>query len=236
MFTHTPQEVYIEKKDPWSSHSIIFEWVRKNKSGIKVLDVGCATGALGKKCKGLGFHLKGLEPVYEWAKKAEHLYDEVLCSNLEDASDLFLANQDIVVCADILEHTSSPERLLKRLVELQKPNTIFIISVPNIAHFWIRLNLLIGRFNYTNFGILDKGHLRFFTKKTFLKLLESSGLNLLEIKYTPTPLNRIDPWFETNVFGRLFLRFFTILANILPGLFAYQFVTRSEVLFYEKKD
>ena len=223
------RKVYIEKTDPWSSHSMIYKWLKGYDKGTRILDIGTATGILGKQCVDLGFYLKGIEPVDEWVQEAEPYYDEILCLPLDQAPDEFLANQDIVVCADVLEHTTNPETLLCRLVEIQKPTTHFIISVPNIANIWIRLNLLFGRFEYTDVGILDKTHLRFFTKSSFRRLLTSCGLKPLEIVYTPVPLSRLNSFFELNLIGRLLQKLLVIKAKFLPGLFAYQFLTLAEI-------
>ena len=225
----TINNLYSEKSDPWSSHTIIYKWVKEFHFGTNLLDVGMGEGILGKKCKGLGFYLRGIEPVKEWAEEAKPYYDEILCLPLEQTPDEFLANQDVVVCADVLEHTINPNELLEHLVELQKPHTKFIISVPNIAHIWIRLNLLVGRFEYTDVGILDKSHLRFFTKSTFLQLIDSCGLKTSKIFYTPVPLSRISNFFELNPIGRLIQRLFAFIVNLSPGLFAYQFVTLAEI-------
>ena len=220
-----PNNQYIEKKDAWSSHAIIFEWLSRASHGSKILDIGTASGMLGKRFKDYGFYLKGLEPNQKWAEEARPFYNELSYSTIEAASDKFLAQQDFVIFADILEHTPNPEELLKRLIDLQKPGTQFIISVPNVAYFWIRLNLLIGKFDYTDCGILDRTHLRFFTKFSFLEMVEAVGLEILEICYTPPPLERINQKiFKTN-FGQFLHKIFVIWANVLPELFAYQFVT-----------
>lgn len=212
---------YIEKSDPWSSHSIIQNWLLGSPPGTKVLDIGTATGMLGRKFSESGFILKGLEPIRKWAELARPFYNEILCSTLEQAPDGFISGQDVVVFGDVLEHTSNPELILKRLVKLQKPETQYMISVPNIANIWIRINLLFGKFNYTDNGILDKTHLRFFTKSTFLELLNYSGLMPMEMKYTPIPLTRLSLFFQNNWFGRLVHRGLAILTRLLPELFAY---------------
>ena len=230
-----PNLPYIEKQDPWSSHSIIQKWLNRFPPGTRVLDIGTATGLLGKRCEGSGFLLKGIEPVQEWAEEAKPYYDEILCSNLEQAPDEFLSTQDVVILADVLEHTSSPGEILKHLVSLQNPGTQFFISVPNVANIWVRLNLLFGKFNYTDNGILDRTHLRFFTKLTFLELLHSSGLNLVELRFTPIPLNRVNPFFQNNPLGRFTHRALNFLAHMLPMLFAYQFVARTELMHKEQE-
>lgn len=230
-----PNLPYIEKQDPWSSHSIIQEWLNRFPAGTRVLDIGTATGLLGKRCKGSGFLLKGIEPVQEWAEEAESYYDEILCANLEQAPDEYLSKQDVVILADVLEHTSNPEKLLKHLVDLQKPGTQFFISIPNVANIWIRVNLLFGKFNYTDNGILDRTHLRYFTKFTFLELLHLSGLNLVELRFTSIPLNRVNPFFQINPLGRFIHRLLNFFARLLPGLFAYQFVARTELKHKEQE-
>lgn len=217
---------YAEKKDPWSSHSIILKWLRGFNPGTKVLDIGTATGMLGRNCVNYGFILKGIEPVPEWAEMARPFYADLSYSNLDLTPDEYIACQDVVVCGDVIEHTPNPQVILERLVSLQKPGTQFFISVPNIANIWIRINLMFGKFDYTENGILDKTHLRFFTKSTFLKLIKNSGIRILELRYTPIPLTRVNPFFQDNSIGRLIHKLFAKLADLLPNLFAYQFVAR----------
>ena len=230
-----PNLLYIEKQDPWSSHSIIQKWLNRFPPGTKVLDIGTATGLLGKRCEGFGFLLKGIEPVQKWAEEAKPYYDKILCTSLEQAPDEFLSTQDVVILADVLEHTSSPEKILTHLVALQKPGTQIFISIPNVANIWIRVNLLFGKFNYADNGILDRTHLRFFTKFTFLELLHSSGLNIVELRFTPIPLNRVTPFFQNNPSGRFIHRALNFFARMLPELFAYQFVARTELTHKEQE-
>lgn len=225
---------YVEKKDPWSSHSIFQKWLGSFARGTKVLDIGTATGILGRRCFESGLYLKGLEPVREWADMARPFYCELLCSSLEQAPEEFISFQDVVICGDVLEHTPDPEQTLRKLVNLQKPETQYFISVPNVANIWIRINLLFGRFNYTENGILDGSHLRFFTKSTFENLLRSAGLRLVEINYTPIPLPQINPFFQNNWFGRFMHGGLANLTCLLPGVFAYQFVTRSQIIEKER--
>ena len=84
---------YVEKKDPWSSHSIIRKWLESFAPGTKVLDIGTSTGMLGRSCSESGFYLKGLEPVNEWAELARPFYCELLCSSLEQAPEEFVLSK-----------------------------------------------------------------------------------------------------------------------------------------------
>lgn len=216
--------LYTNKTDPWSSHSYIIRIIQKYQSGIRILDVGTAGGTIGRACIGKEFILHGIESEVKWAVHAQPFYEELLISTIEKAPDEFISNHDIVICADILEHLVDPQFTLQRIVSLQNFQTLYIISVPNVANIWIRLNLLFGNFSYTDRGILDRTHLRFFTKKTFWHMLTSSGLKVESLYTTPIPLNLVHPWFEKNVVGRTMHGFLMFLTHLWPTLFGYQFV------------
>ena len=112
---------------------------------------------------------------------------------LEEAPDDFLTGYQAVVCADILEHLAEPEVALRRLVALSAPDCLFLVSVPNVANLWVRLNLLLGRFSYAERGILDCTHLRFFTQETFRALLVAASLRPVRLLATPVPLGLVWP-------------------------------------------
>lgn len=218
---------YIDKGDPWSSHSRIKAWLAHLPAGTKILDVGAATGTLGRLCGGVRFVLHGLEPDTEWANLARPYYAALLCSTLDEAPDEFLRGYDVVVCADVLEHVAHPELALRRLLTLQPEGCIFIISVPNVANLWIRLNLLLGRFDYTDRGILDRGHLRFFTRRTLVGMLASVGLQITQFDVTPIPLGLVHPLFQQTAWGRFLHKSLALLTHAWPTLLGYQFVVQA---------
>ena len=76
-----------------------------------------------------------------------------------------------------------------------RPGASVIISLPNVAHWYMRLTLLLGRFNYAERGLLDRTHLRFFTLKTASDLCRQNGIAIQETSATPTPLPLIHPAF-----------------------------------------
>jgi hypothetical protein len=90
-------------------------------------------------------------------------------------------------------------------------NGCIIISLPNIANWRIRLKLLIGNFDYESYGILDEGHLRFFTDKTAKKLIQDAGLEIYKFDVTVGDVNRLAGLFHS--FGLIW-----------PNLLAYQFL------------
>jgi hypothetical protein len=103
-----------------------------------------------------------------------------------------------------------------------KPNGHLIVSLPNIANITVRLMLLFGEFNYTERGILDKTHLRFFTRKTSRRLLQANGYRIIEQRMTIMPFELVFGWRPENVFARLLQRFLILCTALMPGLLGYQ--------------
>jgi 2-polyprenyl-3-methyl-5-hydroxy-6-metoxy-1,4-benzoquinol methylase len=215
---------YQDKPDPWSSHSVILNWLAEFDPQTRILDVGTASGTLGRLSPKRFNDLYGLEPNPQWLELAKPFYKEIFCGTLENAPQDFLSNYQVVICGDVLEHLPDPQLALTWLVGLQPAGAVFIISVPNIANLWVRVNLLLGRFDYAERGILDRTHLRFFTRKSFLELLAASSLSVLKLKITPIPLNLVHPFWVNKFLGRHFFRWFAWLTSLLPTLLGYQFV------------
>jgi hypothetical protein len=92
-----------------------------------------------------------------------------------------ISDYDWIVLADVVEHFGYPDELLAMLAEHSKPGTRFIISTPNVVHLSVRLDILNGCFDYVSSGILESTHLRLFTLKTLMSVLESAGLSAEEI-------------------------------------------------------
>jgi 2-polyprenyl-3-methyl-5-hydroxy-6-metoxy-1,4-benzoquinol methylase len=218
---------YFEKKEPWSSHWYIRHWLEKFKPGTRVLDIGTASGILGQSLKDSGFILTGLEPNRAWAQMAKPYYHNFFQGTVEEASPELLQGQDVVILADILEHLQDPRCVLKRLLDLQASGCIFIVSVPNIANISIRLNLLFGRFEYQDRGILDQTHFRLFTRRTLLRLLESAGLEILDCQVTPVPLELVHPFFVQSPVGKPLYAGLFHLTRLFPTLLGYQFVVKA---------
>ena len=214
---------YFDKPSPWSSHSLIAGFLKKLPAQSRVLDIGTASGTLARMCQGHSLRLFGVEPNPNWARLASPLYEKLFIGSIQDADEEFLAGYDVVVLGDVLEHLPVPEVVLQKLVRLQPSGTRFMISVPNIANLWIRLSLLAGKFDYTDRGILDRTHLRFFTRKTLLAMLKTNGLEIISIQVTPIPLELVSRVF-LSVPGRWIHSLFAQLTSLLSTLLGYQFV------------
>ncbi len=215
---------YVDKRDPWSSHAIIVEWLRQLPESSVILDVGTASGTIGRLCRDGGFYRKGIEPNLAWAEIARPDYEELSLGSVEDTEDKFIEGADAIILADVLEHLVDPQGTLHRVASLQQPECLILVSVPNIANLWVRMNLLFGHFDYSDRGILDRTHLRFFTYSSLVTMLEKCRLDIRKFRATPIPLNLIHPFFETNPVGRYLHRTLASLTQLVPTILGYQFV------------
>jgi 2-polyprenyl-3-methyl-5-hydroxy-6-metoxy-1,4-benzoquinol methylase len=218
---------YVDKNDPWSSHATIRDWLSALEPGTRILDVGAATGILARMLPKGRFVISGLEPNPHWATLAGEHYANFHCGTLDETPDEFLRGHDVVVCADVIEHLPDPESALRRLLGLQGPGAQLVVSVPNIANAWVRANLLFGRFDYAERGILDRTHLRFFTRSTFVSLLQSVGLTVEELRATPIPLDLVHPVFYRNRAGRGAHQALALATRLAPTLLGYQLAARA---------
>jgi 2-polyprenyl-3-methyl-5-hydroxy-6-metoxy-1,4-benzoquinol methylase len=217
---------YHDKPSVWSSHSIIARRLHVLPVQSKILDVGTASGTLARMCQNKSLRLFGVEPNTSWAQIASPLYERIWSCSIDDVEEGFLGGYDVVVLGDILEHLPAPEVVLQKLVGYQSPNSVFIISVPNVANLWVRLNLLIGRFEYTDRGILDRTHLRFFTLKSLTAMIKNSGLEIISVQATPIPLELVSGFFVTPP-GRLLHAVLAWCTSLLPTILGYQFVVEA---------
>jgi 2-polyprenyl-3-methyl-5-hydroxy-6-metoxy-1,4-benzoquinol methylase len=167
---------YKLSKAGYSTHSIIIN--STGNQGV-VLDVGCNDGYIGKDShKDVIFY--GLDYLSESVVKAKKVYKDAHVYDLNNLQKLPWDIQfDTIIFADVLEHVIYPEKTLQFFVDnyLQSKGKV-IISLPNIANWQIRLQLLFGKFDYTETGIMDKTHLHLYTFKSAKQLLEKSGLHI----------------------------------------------------------
>ena len=144
----------------------------------KVLEFGCSTGYVSKILKERGCAVTGIEIDEAAAKTAEAYCERVIVGNIETIDyNKQLSNEkfDVALFGDILEHLKNPKTILLKVKDFLKERGYIVLSIPNVAHWSTRLDLMCGKFNYQELGILDDTHLRFFTKKTITNLLELCG-------------------------------------------------------------
>jgi 2-polyprenyl-3-methyl-5-hydroxy-6-metoxy-1,4-benzoquinol methylase len=161
----------------YSTHNII-----KSNIGAKkiVLDVGCNNGYIGKYSdKSNQFY--GLDYLEDSVKKARENYKDAIVYDLNKLEQLpWNIKFDVLIFADVLEHVLFPEEVLNYFVKnyLREGGKV-IISLPNVANWQVRLNLLFGKFDYTETGIMDKTHLHFYTYKSARKLILAGNLKIV---------------------------------------------------------
>lgn len=171
-------------------------YIRPRKSIIKliegnqltILDVGCANGANGKYLieNSIASTMIGFEYNAEMAEEAKKNYDQVFVGDLDELDILALLNGkkfDYVLFGDVLEHLKDPWNILKKISIALKPKGKIILSIPNVQHIDVFIHVYIkGVWPHNERGIFDKTHLRFFTKKTILELIDGAGLEPIKFK------------------------------------------------------
>lgn len=161
------------RPDERTSLSVLASLVHE---GATVLDLGCGSGALGQYLRETRqCHSDGLTWSEAEAAHARPHYRHVVVADLEtcDLLATFAAGQyDYIVCADVLEHLRAPERVLAACRELLRPGTgRLLVSVPNAGYAGLVAELLQGEFRYREEGLLDRTHLRFFTRRSLARFL-----------------------------------------------------------------
>ena len=196
--------------NPFSVHQKIIHFVGQNKH---VLDVGCSEGLLSKKMKENNCCVVGIEQNREAAQIADEYCQDLIIGDVQSINlDTKYENYfDIIIFADILEHLGEPSDVLERFKKYLKDDGSLIISLPNISNWKIRLQMLLGNFDYNEYGILDNGHIRFFNEKTMKKMINNSGYEISKFDLTVGDVKRF-----SNISHHI--------GMIWPNLFAFQFL------------
>ncbi|MBX7138318.1 MAG: class I SAM-dependent methyltransferase [Oligoflexia bacterium] len=222
-------ERYQSKPFLGSSHSWAFTELAALPATATVLDIGSGSGVIGKYLKSRGLNeLNAIEVDPAAIQNTASIYKRT-----ERSIEAFGTEQfDAILMLDILEHLPNPAMMLHQAAALLRPGGVALISVPNIAHWSVRLGLLFGRFHYTDRGILDRTHLHFFTRRSFEQFLRAQpNLRVLKHDSTIEPAEFLLP--EILVSNPLFRGLSQLrlgVARALPGFFAYQHLARVERL------
>jgi 2-polyprenyl-3-methyl-5-hydroxy-6-metoxy-1,4-benzoquinol methylase len=202
---------------PYRTHHLLAEAVLAcAPPDGRVFEGGVSSGYFASVLTRAGLRVDGheLDPVA--AERARRVCERVYEGDLEqfDADELE-GVYDVLLFGDTLEHLADPVTVLQRLSKHLAPTGTLVVSVPNIANWAIRLSLLTGRFRYTDRGILDRTHLRFYTRVTLVEMLETAGFRVQSVVGTiPVPL------VKSETLGRLTHR----IGNLRSSLFAYTFI------------
>lgn len=204
---------------PDDAHSVLMRLI---PPGSRVLELGCATGYLSGymeqklRCRVVGLEFDaGAAAVAANRCSEVHVVDLDAPGALEYASDS--APYDVLLAAAVLEHLKRPERLLYEARGLLRPGGILIASFPNVAHWRARLMLLSGRFDYAEYGLMDRTHLRFYTLRTGRQMLEAQGYEVRQTLIAGSGLQN-----ALNSVARRLRR--EMPGLILPSLLAYELI------------
>jgi SAM-dependent methyltransferase len=224
--SHTTPSHYQFKPGRFSSHGRILAAARTWPRSHRILEIGTATGYLGRELGLLGFReLAGVESDAASAQVAREHYRWFAVADLEhDVLPDDIRECDVLICADVLEHLRDPLAQLRTLLTRVKPGASVVVSLPNVAHWTVRLSLLAGRFSYTDRGLLDRSHLRFFTLRSARALIEEAGCRIERCDPTPIPLALVLAPFVPSFLAQWAEAAYTALTLLWRTLFAYQFV------------
>lgn len=213
---------YAFKEGDGSSHSEILSML-SGSAPLRILDIGCATGALSEALRGAGHHVTGVDVI-----ESEGVRERVDAFHLADLAqgipEEVGRDYDVVIAADVIEHLPRPAETLGQIREALRPGGELLLSVPNFGHWYPRARVVVGAFGYDRRGILDNTHLRFFTRRTLRRTVRAAGFDVLEERATGLPLGVVSPGDSRAVSTARQVD--TSLVRLRPQLFGYQFVLR----------
>lgn len=178
-------------RDKPSAESIYFRAPRAEMlpfvptSVDRVLEVGCAEGAFGAELKlRFGAEVWGIEVNPDAAQRAAAVIDRVLTGDVdEQAMTLPDSHFDAIVCNDVLEHLVDPTTALTLLRGKLRPGGVVIASIPNIRYFPALGEILLRRdFPAEDAGVFDRTHVRFFTRKSIVRMFTDAGYDVRRMK------------------------------------------------------
>ncbi len=170
----------IDLGEPNESHTMAIARVPARSD---VLDVGAADGSVARVLRAMGCRIWGVELDEEAAAVARQVCEEVVVGDVEtiDLQASFGRPFDVILLLDVLEHLKEPGTVLAQARDLLADEGWILVSLPNVAHSAVRLQLLDGRFVYTDVGLLDRTHLRFFDRQGVEALFADAGMSILEL-------------------------------------------------------
>ncbi len=210
-----------------SNHWWVLRQLTQLPVSTRVLDVGSGSGAIGQALKMQGVtNLYAVEVDAEAREHVKDIYEEVA----SDISEFSGRTFDLILLLDVLEHVTDPQTLFSDAMKTLAPGGKVLISLPNVAHWSVRIPLLFGVFDYYDRGIMDRTHYQFFTRKRVRQFLRS-GPPLKKCVFSSSiePVELLlpkalwdNPLFEAISKIRL------AIAWALPGFFAYQHLILAE--------
>lgn len=169
------------------------------KSAKKILDLGCGEGVLGEALLKQGAEkVVGIEINPEVCEAARKRLTDAICGDLESVTLPYADGYfDCIIMGDVLEHCREPLKVLKKFSHYLNDCGRIVASIPNVRYWAVVALLASGRWEYQDAGILDRTHLRFFTKKEMEILFKDAELEItlmapnLDHAYNNMPKGRL---------------------------------------------
>lgn len=186
----------------------------------RILDVGCGAGDNAALLADRGWRVTGVTIDPREREAALPYCDAIHLGNLEEGLPHAVAGSfDVVLMSHVLEHLANPSVLLADIRKRLTENGVIAVALPNVLNYQQRFRFLMGNFAYTDTGILDRTHLRFYTYTTGRMLLEDHGFDVLEaVADGSLPLWRLRGLIPPNALSKLS----EWVLKFQPDLFAYQ--------------
>jgi SAM-dependent methyltransferase len=146
-------------------------------SSRRLVEVGCSSGALAREFKKIAPNCPG------YAELAKRHCDRSLVLDIEKAGDAFWlenADRDCWIFGDALEHLRDPWEILRKIRSRMPSTGVVVACIPNAQHWSLQARLSVGDFRYEESGLLDKTHLRWFTRQTMIELFDQAGFEIRE--------------------------------------------------------
>lgn len=180
---------------------------------LVVLDVGCGGGTLGKALKSDSqVTVFGVDVAPQAVEMAKNNLDDAWVADIELSdpwpTEVVARRYDLIIISEVLEHLFFPEQLLRAVRPLLVEDGVIIVTIPNVLFWKNRLRLMIGHFTYEDSGLMDRGHVHFFSWESLNDLLRQNDFYIEACAHVvPT-------------------RLFRPFANLVPGLVARQFAVK----------
>ena len=218
---YTPSPIDLNNKN--SSQTLIADLIGENK---RVLEIGTSTGYFTKILVERGNSVIGVEIDQEAAEIASIYCESMIIGDVE-AIDLNFyleaSSFDVIVLGDVLEHLKYPEVTLAKIKKFLKPSGYVGVSLPNVCHGDVILNLLFGDFRYTPMGLLDETHLRFYGYRNIINIFEKCGYTIENVQVTTVPVGATEQKRDPSSVPSPILK----LIKSLPYSDVYQFVFKA---------
>ncbi|HAJ35402.1 MAG TPA: class I SAM-dependent methyltransferase [Chloroflexi bacterium] len=190
-------------------------------SHSKVLDIGCGNGAnlhllAQRGIHGVGVTLSEAEAQIVLDRGYHAIVWDISQPDLPFPSESF----DALIFSHVLEHLPWPEEVLRRYATLLKPGGNAYIALPNVMQFMQRWQFIRGRFRYTETGLMDRTHLRFFDSATARQLAQNAGLHIVRFQGVGMcPMGPLREWAP-----RYSRKMDRLVTRLFPGIFAFHLV------------